>query len=535
MSYTKPTSPKNGEIYYDAATNTFEIWNQTSSTWIPFPAAGGEVVPVGTVQYFAATTAPAGWIKANGDTIPNGVGTVQGTTADFSALYGVVGSTFGGPGRLPDLRGEFIRGFDDGKGIDSGRGFGTSQGDDFKSHNHDFQSPVGDANSSDSQGWTPPSGARTGFRTSDNATTTETFAAIDARGGSETRPRNVALLACIKYTTVSTISNSATNLYVDSGSGNDSNDGLTSGTAFATLQKGIQTAQTIDVPAGSFLNINIYGGFNITSPIDISHKNGSRVKIVGPTIVGTAPPGYPGGLSIGDGSVQGSNNTSYTNNNSNMHADWTAQLYCQCNGFDPVFTTACGQDAIGFENVLFDGTFSNQIGIRLSQGSNITLSTVGAFNLFAFGISFGGNYCFEGQCVATDMYSSFISLEGGGSVYAESLVVKNFNYVFNVFGASDVNIRAVGTVLFQHGGVPAEVNKGGRTYMQDPSAAGNLTIDNVNTAAVANTGGNSSFDSAIINNNINRSYTNNGHISFQACAFNGGTTDTIVNGGLITF
>ena len=86
--------------------------------------------PVGTVITYAGASAPTGYLKSNGDTIPDGSGTVQGVTADFSALYAIVGAT------LPDLRGEFVRGFDDGKGTDSGRAIRSTQTDQNKQHNH---------------------------------------------------------------------------------------------------------------------------------------------------------------------------------------------------------------------------------------------------------------------------------------------------------------------------------------------------------------------------------------------------------------
>lgn len=61
--------------------------------------------PVGAVFWFATHVAPAGYLECNGDAIPNGVGTVQGKTADFSALYGVIGQY------LPHISDEhFIRG-----------------------------------------------------------------------------------------------------------------------------------------------------------------------------------------------------------------------------------------------------------------------------------------------------------------------------------------------------------------------------------------------------------------------------------------
>jgi len=146
---------------------------------IPIPAA----VPTGAVFHFAASSTPTGYLKANGDTIPNGSGTVQGVTADFSALYSVIGSTYGSAGQLPDLRGEFIRGWDDSRGVDSGRTFGSFQADEFKEHTHPYDANQG---GSDYGGTNPASG-------SPSAGTT------DSAGGTETRPRNIALLACIKY------------------------------------------------------------------------------------------------------------------------------------------------------------------------------------------------------------------------------------------------------------------------------------------------------------------------------------------------
>jgi len=177
--------------------------------------------PVGTVITYAGSTAPTGYLKANGDTIPDGSGTVQGITADFSALYAVVGAT------LPDLRGEFIRGFDDGKGTDSGRSMLSSQSDQNKQHNHTASSSSAVSPSShghtsskldnnrvfgfkqsgaNTDGETSPygnPGSIPGFNISNlvNNTTlsvsTSTTVAND--GGTETRPRNVALLMCIKF------------------------------------------------------------------------------------------------------------------------------------------------------------------------------------------------------------------------------------------------------------------------------------------------------------------------------------------------
>jgi hypothetical protein len=52
------------------------------------------------------------------------------STTTFSLLFSKIGYSYGGSGgtfRLPDLRGEFIRSWDGGRGVDSGRGVGTFQ------------------------------------------------------------------------------------------------------------------------------------------------------------------------------------------------------------------------------------------------------------------------------------------------------------------------------------------------------------------------------------------------------------------------
>jgi len=148
-------------------------------------------VPTGAVFHFAASTAPTGYLKANGNDIPNGSGTVQGVTANFSALYAILGSTYGAPGRLPDLRGQFIRSWaDDGTTYDAGRTFGLTQPDDFKSHTHTYTDRTNTSGNNFVVGG--PSAITDGALSAVTGATPTT-------GGTETRPRNVALLACIKY------------------------------------------------------------------------------------------------------------------------------------------------------------------------------------------------------------------------------------------------------------------------------------------------------------------------------------------------
>lgn len=156
-------------------------------------AAGGGGVPAGTVIYHAANTPPTNFIKANGAAI---------SRTTYSDLFTSIGTTFGvGDGsttfNVPDLRGEFPRGWDDSRGIDSGRAFGSAQADEFKSHKH--QSPW-----NFNTGYNPPYGytSNSGF-TEEIAPNTdennELGMLVSPTGGSETRPRNIALLACIKF------------------------------------------------------------------------------------------------------------------------------------------------------------------------------------------------------------------------------------------------------------------------------------------------------------------------------------------------
>ncbi|HAN4081818.1 TPA: phage tail protein [Escherichia coli] len=68
----------------------------------------GSALPVGVPVPWPSATPPTGWLKCNG--------------AAFSAEeYPELAKAYP-TNKLPDLRGEFIRGWDDGRGADSGRG-----------------------------------------------------------------------------------------------------------------------------------------------------------------------------------------------------------------------------------------------------------------------------------------------------------------------------------------------------------------------------------------------------------------------------
>ncbi|EMQ3019922.1 TPA: tail fiber protein [Escherichia coli] len=67
----------------------------------------GSALPVGVPVPWPSATPPAGWLKCNG-------------AAFSSEMYPKLAKAYPA-NKLPDLRGEFIRGWDDGRGIDAGR------------------------------------------------------------------------------------------------------------------------------------------------------------------------------------------------------------------------------------------------------------------------------------------------------------------------------------------------------------------------------------------------------------------------------
>lgn len=144
-------------------------------------------VPAGAVMSFASSTCPAGWLNANGASVDSA------TYPDLAAALGATGSF-----SLPDLRGEFVRGLDDGRGVDGGRPIMTAQGQDFKSFNvQNAQGPVGPPGYTHGPVTIEKSGLSSG----------PLFGGYWAQpaglirfqwDGSEVRPRNVALLYCIK-------------------------------------------------------------------------------------------------------------------------------------------------------------------------------------------------------------------------------------------------------------------------------------------------------------------------------------------------
>jgi microcystin-dependent protein len=158
------------------------------TTWV-----SGPPVPSGTVVYYAANTPPTGYLKANGAVI---------SRSTYAGLFAAIGTTFGtGDGSttfgLPDLRGEFIRSWADNGGVDSGRAFGSNQA--VQTNNLAAFQTTGNAISVNVERLVDNAGNYSDYSET-GANDAGTGVGIRMRNrGVETRPTNVALLACIKF------------------------------------------------------------------------------------------------------------------------------------------------------------------------------------------------------------------------------------------------------------------------------------------------------------------------------------------------
>ena len=167
-------------------------------------------VPTGAIEFFAMSTAPTGWLKADGAVISIASYSALATTIycgdgnNPTAAFGYKTSDAGGLTRdtagtylvLPDLRGEFIRGFDDARGVDSGRVFGSNQSSDSL---HVDQFAVDITDSGNGTATIPTNGTWSTYLLTGELGSSGRRSLRMKMNNSETRPRNVAMLACIKY------------------------------------------------------------------------------------------------------------------------------------------------------------------------------------------------------------------------------------------------------------------------------------------------------------------------------------------------
>jgi len=202
------------------------IYNDKFNT-VPYAKAAENGVPVGSIMPFAGpkSNIPEGWLYCDG--------TSYASTGIFGKLYDAIGYAWGddaGKFRVPDLRGYFLRGADDGSGIDpdsstrtakysggnTGDAVGSFQNDEYGSHNHpassdtepdhdhtiygEKASDINDGNDNDhvlnngGSNDTDNITENTGMDGGHNHVIT-----ISNAGGNETRPVNAGVNFIIKY------------------------------------------------------------------------------------------------------------------------------------------------------------------------------------------------------------------------------------------------------------------------------------------------------------------------------------------------
>ena len=201
-SYANVTVDKYGRVIAGTNPTTLAghgITDTYTKAEIEAMVAQASSLPVGSMVAFPKGTVPAGFFEVNGSAL---------SIAEYPDLAAYLGTTFNkgdegaGNFRLPESRGEFLRGWDNGRGVDAGRALGSAQADAFKKHRHlggvgsvwggnvdpfvygrtDVDTP-GQANS---------------FVAETSSTGVNSQGYTSEAGDSETRPRNLAVMWCIK-------------------------------------------------------------------------------------------------------------------------------------------------------------------------------------------------------------------------------------------------------------------------------------------------------------------------------------------------
>lgn len=185
---------------------TLGNWRENSTTGQPergngsdWVAIGPEVGDIGMFPYLPAgrlpcegavvlrSDYPALWVIAEAHIAAGGV---LFTVGDGSTTFG-----------LPDLRSEFLRGWDNGRGVDVARVLGSAQDDRFEEHGHQYVvTGANGATSSSNDSFITGGGQSTvgpWTGTADNIAGRQI--GKSTIGSTETRPRNIAVIFAIKY------------------------------------------------------------------------------------------------------------------------------------------------------------------------------------------------------------------------------------------------------------------------------------------------------------------------------------------------
>ena len=145
----------------------------------------GSALPVGVPVPWPSATPPTGWLKCNGAAF---------SAEEYPELAKVYPTN-----KLPDLRGEFIRGWDDGRNVDSGRALLSQQSDAMQKISGTVTDNSMGASASGSGAMTIT--GDTGNKYYASATSSPSYiyyktigidSSLVARTANENRPRNIA-------------------------------------------------------------------------------------------------------------------------------------------------------------------------------------------------------------------------------------------------------------------------------------------------------------------------------------------------------
>jgi phage-related tail fiber protein len=155
--------------------------------------AQASALPVGATVAFPLNKVAPGFLELDGSVKSIAV------YPDLAAFLGTAfnkGNEGVGNFRLPESRGEFLRGWDHGRGVDAGRAVGSWQAEEIIEHMHYMS-----AKYAGGSGTSVAASVQLGFSGQpDTNSKTQGVEALngDAMGGGETRPRNLAVMWCIK-------------------------------------------------------------------------------------------------------------------------------------------------------------------------------------------------------------------------------------------------------------------------------------------------------------------------------------------------
>ncbi|PYB98145.1 phage tail protein [Pseudomonas protegens] len=198
-TYTKVTVDKYGRVIAGTNPSTLAghgITDTYTKPEIEALVAQASSLPVGSIVAFPKASVPPGFLEVDGS--------VQ-SVATYPDLAAYLGTTFNkgdegaGNFRLPESRGEFLRGWDHGRGVDAGRGLGSKQLDAMEIITGNVGGVRNDTASVSPSGPFSTVSEAGNFATGPGRLTSVVFDSSKVvKTATETRPRNLAVMWCIK-------------------------------------------------------------------------------------------------------------------------------------------------------------------------------------------------------------------------------------------------------------------------------------------------------------------------------------------------